>query len=117
MSRSRWLGQEPRSVTTYEYDESTGRLIRSVTETESAWTDEDRGWLLAYLAEKTERCAGCGNHLDECRDPATAGRWSVIAERCEPCRVGEAEAENRAEAARNSPVKQRGIYYAVRLND
>jgi hypothetical protein len=85
--------------------------VRAVTVRESEWTDEDRGWLLAYLEDKKSRCGGCGNYLDECRDPKTAGKWRVVHQQCEACRIGEADAENRAEA----PARQRGVYAAVVL--
>lgn len=75
------------------------------------WTDEDRAWHLAYQEDLDNRCPGCGNYLDECRDPKTAGHWQVVAQTCEACRVGEADAENRAEAK----TKQRGLYTAVVL--
>jgi hypothetical protein len=78
-----------------------------VTEREPLWTDEDRAWHLAYYAELAEVCPGCGHPLDECRDPKSAGKWRVVSQRCEACRIGEAEAENAAEA------KQRGMFHGV----
>lgn len=68
--------------------------------------------MLALLAELANVCGGCGNHLDECRDPATQGRWQVKHQVCEACRIAEADAENRAEAK----TKQRGLYTAVMLD-
>jgi hypothetical protein len=84
-----------------------------VTEREPLWTDEDRAWLQAYLAELDEVCPGCGNPLDECRDPRTARTWRVITDTCQACLVAEAEADNRAEAARDTGARQRGLYQAV----
>jgi len=89
-------------------------MVRSVTTREPEWTDKDRAWLLAYLAEQDETCKGCGNPLDECRDPKTAGRWRVVHQTCEACRVAEADADNQAEAAR-AGGKQRGLYSTVVL--
>lgn len=105
------MGREPRSWTTYEYDEH-GRVARSVTEREPLWTDEDRAWHLAYYAEVAEVCPGCGLPLDECRDPKSAGKWRVVENQCEACRIGEAHADNEAESAR-SGSKRRGVYHGI----
>lgn len=58
-------------------------------------------------------CGGCGNPLDECRDPKTARTWQVIDETCQACLVGEAAAGNRAELERQTKRPQRGVYQAV----
>lgn len=88
-----------------------------MTEREPEWTDEDRGWLLALLAERAAECSGCGHPLDEARDPATAGRWQVRQEICQACLVLEAAADARAEAEANLPksARQRGLYTGVTL--
>jgi hypothetical protein len=111
--RSHYLGREPREWTTYEYDDRD-RLIRSVTQREPLWTGEDRAWFEAYLAEVDEVCGGCGNPLDECRDPKTAGKWQIVESQCEACRIAEADADNRAEAAQQTKgAKRRGLFHGV----
>lgn len=84
-----------------------------MTEREPLWTAEDRAYLLAYIAERDEVCQGCGNPLDECRDPKTARSWRVVEETCQACLVAEAVADNRAEAERTSKHRQRGLYSGV----
>jgi MinD superfamily P-loop ATPase len=85
-----------------------------VTEREPLWTSEDRAYLLAYIGERDEVCGGCGNPLDECRDPATARQWRIVEEQCEACRIGEAHADNLAEAsAQSKAAKQRGVFHGV----
>lgn len=96
MPLSRWLGREPRTITTHEYDEA-GRLTRSVTHREPEWTAEDRGWLQALLAEQAETCRGCGHPVDESADPASAYHWSIREVRCQACAVLEADEANERE--------------------
>jgi hypothetical protein len=83
-----------------------------VTEREPLWTDEDRAWQLAYNAELAEVCPGCGLPLDECRDPASAGKWRVVENQCQACRIAEAHGDNEAEAAQ-SGSKRRGVYHGI----
>lgn len=83
-----------------------------MTVREAEWTDEDRGWVLAWLTERDEACAGCGQPLDECRDRANAGRYQVQIAKCWACTVAEAEEDNRSEGGR----RERGVYVGVRLN-
>jgi hypothetical protein len=63
--RSVLLGEGTRSVTTYEYDDETGRLVRSVTVHESPWTEENRGWGIAYEAYLSDLCPRCKRPLSE----------------------------------------------------
>jgi hypothetical protein len=72
-----------------------------VTLTESVWTEEDRGLLLALLAEQNETCKICGHQMSVCRDPRTAGTWQVVPSICQPGRVMAAEAENAIESKRS----------------
>ena len=109
MPLSVFLGEPVHEVTEYEYDQA-GRLTRSVTTRPSPWTDEDRGWLMALLAEEREVCPGCGQPLEVCRDPATAGSWSPVTTTCEACRILDATRDNYAEGGR----PQRGLYLGVR---
>ncbi len=87
--RSVMLGQGTRSVTTYEYDVETGRLIRSVTIHESPWTAENRGWAAAHEAEIADLCPGCGQPLSEStamEDGVPAHRYVVdLPMRCHSC--------------------------------
>lgn len=69
--------------------------------------------MLAYLAELREVCPGCGLPLDECRDPKSMGKWRIVDQTCEACRIAEADADNRAEAAAQTKARQRGLYQAV----
>jgi hypothetical protein len=65
ISRRRFLGWEPRQVTTYSYDDA-GRLVSSVTETEPEWNDDDRAWAYALADVEAEMCpGGCGQPLAE----------------------------------------------------
>jgi hypothetical protein len=76
------------------------------------WTREDRDWHIAYMQERDERCPGCGQPFAECMNHDTAGRWEVLRDTCEPCRVLEAEQENDAELK----SRPRGRKYATKLN-
>ncbi|WP_123661585.1 hypothetical protein [Actinocorallia herbida] len=83
--RSRWLGREPRTVTTYEYDDG-GRLLRSVTETEPLWTDEDRGWAEALAHFEADECKGCGQPLSESTEASAEGAYDApLPLRCHAC--------------------------------
>ncbi|GIG63605.1 hypothetical protein Lfu02_79770 [Longispora fulva] len=85
--------------------------MRSTTTTDPDWLPEDRGLLLALLAEEADTCAGCGHPIDECRDPANAGRYEVVQQICQACRVTAAQLDNDAENG-NPP---RGLYTGSRL--
>jgi hypothetical protein len=90
---SRFRGEERAQATTYEYDEA-GRLTRSVTIAEPAWSEDDRALALALLEEQAETCSICGHLMSECRDPATARKWGVVHEICQPGAVAQAYAED-----------------------
>ena len=62
------------------------------------WTDEDRALLLALLAEQKETCSTCGHPMSICRDPKTAGTWSIVETICQPGRIIAAHVENAAKA-------------------
>jgi len=81
-----------------------------VTITESVWTEQDRGLLLALLAEQRETCPVCQHQMSVCRDPKTAGTWQVIESVCQPGRVMAAHAENAAE----SKKPRRGVVLGSR---
>ena len=91
----------------YEYDDD-GLLVRAVATTEPEWTDADRGLLIALLAERRDICPQCGHPMSQCRDPATAGSWTVVTDICQPGRVAQAV------AAEVSESKRRGVVIGTR---
>jgi hypothetical protein len=68
VSRRRFLGWEPRQVTTYEHDDQ-GRVVRAVTEVEAEWDDTERAWATALLDVEADTCGGCGQPLSETLRP------------------------------------------------
>lgn len=64
--------------------------------------------MLALLAERKETCPSCGHPMSVCRDPATAGKWTVVQTVCQPTRIAQAEAENVAKS------KKRGVVLSTR---
>lgn len=108
--RSELLGRQRRAVTSYEYDDATGRLTRSVTVWDPLWTDDDRELLLALQQEESEECGGCGRQISETTDPASRGAYDVRRHRCEACVVLEAEQDNDSERGRSA---SRGVKYQV----
>jgi hypothetical protein len=84
ISRRRYLGWEPRRITTHEHDEA-GRLIRSVTTVEPEWDAEDRGMVAALQLAERDMC-GCGQPLSESaqmgdQDP----EYEASGVRCKAC--------------------------------
>ena len=73
-----------------------------------SWDDTDRGLVLALMAEEAETCPQCGHPISECRDPATAGSWTVVEQVCEPSRIAQAASEQAFQA------KQRGRVFLTR---
>lgn len=71
---------------------------------EPEWSDEDRGLLLALLAEQRDTCTSCGHLMSVCRDPSTAGSWQVVEEICQPSRIAQATAETVADSKRRGVV-------------
>ena len=96
------------SETTFGY--RNGLLVRTVTTTEPDWTDQDRGLVLALLAEQRETCPMCGHQMSECRDPRTARTWQVREEICQPSVILQATRDNAAEAKQ----KRRGVVLMTR---
>jgi hypothetical protein len=103
------MGCEPREVTTFERD-ADGQVVRAVTVREPEWTDQDRGWVLALLAEQADTCGGCGQPVSECFDPKTMREWQAVERQCQACRVVEAQHEANAEAS----TRRRGLRVGVR---
>ena len=106
-SYSVFRGAQQVTETTFEYDDD-GMLLSSVSVAESVWTDQDRGLLLALLAERRDTCSECGHPMSQCRDPKTAGTWRVVEGVCQPTRVAQAVAEN------NARDKKRGVVLSTR---
>jgi hypothetical protein len=102
------MGRRVREVTTYERD-NDGRIIRSTAVRDAEWTDEDRGWVLALLAEEADTCPGCGQPNSVCRDPKTMYEWRAVQVQCQACRMIETQRESDADGP-----KRRGIYTGVR---
>ena len=80
--------------------------MRSVAEPE--WTDADRGLVLALLAERKDICPSCGHSMSVCRDPSTAGSWTVVQHVCQPSRIAQAVSEDVAKS------KKRGVVLSTR---
>lgn len=100
------------SVTTYEYDGITGRLVRAVTRLEPEWLEDDRDWALAQMREENGRCpGGCGFPLDETTNPANVGTYEAPQPvRCLAC---EALAERQMEYKEGTD----GLRFHVRKKD
>jgi len=82
-----------------------------VTVAEPDWSELDRGYVLALLAERAETCQQCGHPVSECRDKKTAGSWAVVRSTCYPSQVAQAEMENVRKEGR------RGVVFATRRNN
>lgn len=86
MPRSLLLGRRLTSVTVYEYDDETGRLIKSVTTHDPAWTEEDLAYAQAYRRNENDRCPGCGLPLSETTKPENEGVYEAPPPtRCHAC--------------------------------
>lgn len=62
-----------------------GRLVETVTVTESPWTDEDRALALAWQAEQRLRCPGCGQPRDESVGVHADEAYEAVARTCHGC--------------------------------
>lgn len=79
-----------------------GRLIRSITTTESRWTEQDRGEAIALTLWRAERCpCGCGNRAALSLMPEAIGPQWVVEET--PCIARMALIEHQ-----NAVAKDRG---------
>lgn len=72
-----------------------------------AWSDEDRGAVLALREEQADVCEHCGHPKTVCRDPKTEGQWSVVTEICQPSRVAQAVAEDKDSKTRGQVILTR----------
>ncbi|MFL6138798.1 MAG: hypothetical protein ACJ74O_13495 [Frankiaceae bacterium] len=85
MSPRRFAGWEPRTVTTYHYDEQ-GCLLRSVTAVEPEWDAEQQQTALALAEVEADECPGCGEPLSESMAADSDGRYDAeSAGRCHAC--------------------------------
>lgn len=74
-------GREPAEVTEYEYER--GRLVRSVTTREPAWTEQDRGEVIALAIYRDSLCPKCGRPLEVCTsDEETGPQFEVRQSTC-----------------------------------
>lgn len=84
----RFEGWEPRTETVHEYD-SQGRLIRSVTTTETEWDEQETAWMLALAEYEADTCSGCNGRLSQTTIPEgdpEAITWDVPPPvRCHRC--------------------------------
>jgi hypothetical protein len=78
-----------------------------VTVREPGWLDEDRGYLLALMAEESEVCPGCSQPLDECRDKKTARTWEVVTDTCWACMPLQVVMQDQSSSSH-------GMFYGVR---
>lgn len=53
------------------------------------WSDSDRGWALALLAEEADECSGCGQPRAESYSEESEGRYSARVQVCQACLVAE----------------------------
>lgn len=59
-----------------------GRIVKP---DEPAWTDKDRLWAIALLAEERATHSPCGHLVEEAFDPANADAYKAAAQRCYVC--------------------------------
>lgn len=71
------------------------------------WTDEDRAWALALLAEENDECPGCGHPSDETRSPEAEGAYVATRVRCHACTPKEQQKRLDAE-------EKPGLYIGVK---
>ena len=87
VSRRRWCGWEPATVTTYTYDES-GRVETAVTTVEPEWDESTRAWHVAYAEFLGRLCPGCGTDMAESTAVSSYGAYEVLdPSRCYKCEV------------------------------
>lgn len=92
----------------YEYDEESGRLVRSVTTHDAEWTDEDLAWAQAKRRNDADACPKCGLPLAETTDPDNEGEYEApLPSRCHAC----TPREHRMDEYRESPP---GLLFSVR---
>jgi uncharacterized protein with PIN domain len=101
----------PQVVTTHEYDEA-GRMVRSVTVTESEFDEHERAWFLALAAWRASRCPNCSGNLAETTDPENEERYKATSIRCYQCTAQAVEAKRFYVPEVTAPG---AILYATRL--
>lgn len=63
--------------TVYEYDDA-GRLLRTVSQAEPEWDEQEQAWALALASyEEDETCPVCGGPKAICQAPENDGRFQV----------------------------------------
>ncbi|MFI9478134.1 hypothetical protein ACIG6B_30185 [Bacillus mobilis] len=73
VSLKRFGGWEPVTVTEYEYDEG-GQLLRSWSQSESEWDEQQQAWIQALMQHRAEFCpCGCGQRWADTTSPEEGG--------------------------------------------
>ncbi|WP_346536940.1 hypothetical protein [Micromonospora sp. DPT] len=73
VSLKRFGGWEPVTVTEYEYDDD-GRLLRSWSQPESEWDEQQQAWIQALVQHRAELCpCGCGQRYTDTTSPEETG--------------------------------------------
>lgn len=99
VSPSQFMGERRRTVTTYDLDPA-GRTVRSVSEEDPEWTEDDIRGALALRNYETGLCPGCRQPLDETANPANEFAYEALPPiRCHRC----TKRENASEGYRDSP--------------
>lgn len=79
-------GRHTKAVIEHDYED--GRLIRSVTTRESAWTDRDVDLAIAYERVLADLCRGCGRPLSETtarKNKEAVHSYKASMVRCQAC--------------------------------
>jgi hypothetical protein len=74
-------------VTTHRYDDA-GRLVESITTTETEWDEVERAWAMTLTDVESDTCHGCGQPLSETltRD-AYEGYEAELPSVCQGCKA------------------------------
>ena len=86
-----------------------GRLVETVTVTESPWTDEDRALALEWQAEQRLRCPGCGQPRDESVGIHADEAYEAKARTCHGCAALD-QAQRKAETDK---LDRAGLHFEV----
>ncbi|MEV4197010.1 hypothetical protein [Micromonospora globbae] len=90
-------GWEPVTVTEYEYDDG-GRLVRSWSQPESEWDQQQQAWMAAWAQYKAEFCpCGCGQRWADTTSHEEGGPQFVAERTVCRARLALLEAQKAAE--------------------
>ncbi|TBL44237.1 hypothetical protein EYA84_01995 [Verrucosispora sp. SN26_14.1] len=97
ISLKRLGGWEPITTTEYEYDES-GRLVRSWSQPESEWDQDQQAWVDAWAEYRAQRCpCGCGQRYADVTSEEEGGPQFVADRKVCRARLALLEAQKAAE--------------------